>query len=77
VSVGGIQARALRARILKTGQEIPFTQTATTLRLTGLPQEPPDSPITVLEVECDRPPVVDHHAIRSLWKRYDPGMSDG
>jgi alpha-L-fucosidase len=76
VSVGGIQARALRARILKTGQEIPFTETATTLRLTGLPQEPPDSPITVLEVECDRPPVVDHHAIRSLWKRYDAGMSD-
>ena len=76
VSVGGVQAKALRARVLKTGQEIQFTQTETTLRLTGLPQEPPDNPITVLAVECDRPPVVDHHAIRSLWKRYDVGMSD-
>lgn len=76
VSIGGVQAKALRARVLKTGEELMFTQTETTLRLTGLPPEPPDSPITVLEVECDRPPVVDHHAIRSLWKRYEVGMSD-
>lgn len=75
VAVGGLNAKVLSAKILKTGQTIPFTQTETTLRLTGLPATAPDDPITVLEVECDRPPVVDHHSIRPHWKRYSVNLS--
>jgi alpha-L-fucosidase len=75
VAVGGVQAKALSARILKTGQHIQFTQDKTTLRLTGLPAAAPDDPTTVLAVECEAPPVVDHHSIRPLWPRYKVGIS--
>lgn len=70
IAIGGLQVKALRARLLCTGQPIQFTQSETTLRLFGLPQMPPDELITVIEVECDRPPVVNHHSIRPLWKRH-------
>ncbi len=74
VAVGGVQAKVLSAKVLKTGQSLHFTQDETTLRITGLPPSAPDSPITVLELECDRPPVVDHHSIRPEWKRYRVGV---
>ena len=75
VAVGGVQAKVLSARVLKTGQPIQFTQDKISLRLTGLPAAAPDSPTTVLAVECDAPPVVDHHSIRPLWPRYKVGVS--
>ena len=65
--------KVLSARILRTGRKVDFTQDETTLRLTGLPQTAPDDLITVLELECKAPPVVDHHAIRTEWKRYGVG----
>jgi alpha-L-fucosidase len=70
VAVGGLHAKVLGAKVLKTGQPVQFTQTETTLRLIGLPRTPPDELITVLEIECDRPSVVDHHSIRPVWKRH-------
>ncbi|MGA8111649.1 MAG: hypothetical protein WB974_19575, partial [Acidobacteriaceae bacterium] len=70
VAVGGVQGRALSARLLKTGQKLAFRQDAYSLQITGLPVEPPDDPVTVIAVECDREPGVDHHAIRALWPRY-------
>lgn len=75
VSVGGVKAKALSARILKTGEPIQFTQEDIHLRLTGLPANPPDDLITVIEVECDAPPVVDHHTIRPVWQRYKVGIA--
>ena len=75
VAIGGVQAKSLSARVLKTGQPIQFTQDKTTLRLTGLPATAPDDPVTVLAVECDAPPVVDHHSIRPLWPRSKVGIS--
>ena len=73
VAVGGLEAKVLSAKVLRTGQSIQFTQDATTLRLTGLPQAPPDELVSVLELECDAPPVVNHHLIRTEWKRYGVG----
>jgi alpha-L-fucosidase len=75
VAIGGVRVKALSARVLKTGQEIKFTQDAISLRLTGLPSAPPDDLVTVIAVECDAPPVVDHHLIRPEWKRYKVGVS--
>jgi alpha-L-fucosidase len=75
VAVGGVQAKVISARILKTGQPVQFTQDKISLRLTGLPATPPDDLVTVLAVECDVPPVVDHHSIRPLWPRYKVGIS--
>jgi alpha-L-fucosidase len=74
VAFGGLNAKVLSAKVLKTGQKIEFTQDDFSVRLTGLPEKAPDDLVTVLELECDRPPVVDHHRIRSEWKRYGVGV---
>ncbi len=77
VAIGGLKAKALSARLLKTGQNVEFTQDGDfTLRLTGLPLVAPDQPATVIEVECDSEPVVDHDAERPLWPRLKVGISD-
>ncbi len=75
IAIGGLKPKALAARLLKTGQKVEFTQDEFSLRLTGLPLEAPDQPATVIEVECDGEPVVDHAAMRPLWPRYRVGIS--
>jgi alpha-L-fucosidase len=59
---------------LKTGESVTFTQDEFTLRLTGLPLQAPDQPATIIEVECDGEPVIDHEAKRPLWPRSKVGI---
>ncbi len=75
VAIGGLKTKALSARLLKTGQKVEFTQDEFTLRLTGLPLKAPDRPATVIEVECDGEPMIDHGSIRPLWPRYKADIS--
>ena len=75
IAIGGLKAKVKSARLLKTGQSVTFTQDELTLRLTGLPVQAPDQPATVIEVECDSEPHVDHEATRSLWPRMKVGIS--
>ncbi len=75
IAIGGLKPKALSARLLKTGQKVEFTQDEFSLRLTGLSLEAPDQPATVIEVECDGEPEVDHAAMRPLWPRYKVGVS--
>jgi alpha-L-fucosidase len=75
VSVAGLKPKVLSARLLKTGQKVAFTQDEFALRLTGLPLQAPDQPATVIEVECDGEPVIDHGSKRPLWPRYKVGIS--
>lgn len=75
IAIGGLKPKVLSARLLKTGQKVEFTQNEFSLRLTGLPLEAPDQPTTVIEVECDGEPSIDHEAIRPLWPRYNVGIS--
>jgi len=75
IAIAGLKPKVLSAKILKTGQHIPFTQDDLTLRLTGLPLQAPDQPATVIEVECDGEPIIDHNATRPLWPRYKVGVS--
>jgi alpha-L-fucosidase len=70
VAIGGLKPKVLSAKLLKTGQKVEFTQDEFTLRLTGLPLKAPDQPATVIEVECDGEPTVDHGSMRPLWPRY-------
>ena len=65
----------LSARLLKTGQKVEFTQDEFTLRLTGLPLKALDQPATVIEIECDGEPTVDHGSMRPLWPRYKADIS--
>jgi alpha-L-fucosidase len=75
IAIGGLQAKVKSARLLKTGQPLQFTQDELTLRLTGLPLQAPDQPVSVIELECDAEPVIDHHSTRNLWPRYKVGVS--
>jgi alpha-L-fucosidase len=75
IALGGLKPKVLSARLLKTGQKVEFTQNEFSLRLTGLPLEAPDQPATVIEVECDGEPILDHDVIRPLWPRYKVGVS--
>lgn len=75
IAIGGLKAKVKSARLLKTGESVQFTQDDFRLRLTGLPLQAPDQPITVIEVECDGEPVIDHDAKRPIWPRYKVGVS--
>ena len=46
-----------------------------TLLLLGIPLQAPDQPATVIEVECDAEPVIDHETPRAHWPRYKVGVS--
>lgn len=75
IAIGGLKPKVLSARLLKTGQKVEFTQDEFSLRLTGLPLVAPDHPATVIAVECDGEPTVNHPSIRALWPRYKVGIS--
>jgi alpha-L-fucosidase len=75
IAIGGVKPKVTAARLLKTGQKVAFTQDDYALRLTGLPVIAPDSPTTVIELECDAEPAVDHYSIRPEWPRYKAGVS--
>ena len=76
VAIGGIQTKVKSARLLKSGQNVPFRQNDDlSLQLTTLPVEAPDAPVTVIEVECEGEPVIDHGSIRPIWPRYKVGIS--
>ncbi len=75
IAIGGLKPKVLSARLLKTGQKVEFTQDEFAFRMTGLPLVAPDQPATVIEVECDGEPVVNHDAMRPLWPRYKVGVS--
>jgi len=77
VAVGGLDAKVLSAKLLKTGAKVEFTQDDLALRFPTFPVAPPDDPVTVIACECDRPPVVNHHRIRGLWPRYGVGIRGG
>ena len=74
VAVGGLNAKVVSARLLKTGAKVEFAQDEFALRFPSLPVQAPDDPVTVIACECDQPPQVDHHRIRPLWPRYGVGM---
>jgi alpha-L-fucosidase len=74
-AIGGLKPKALSARLLKTGQKVEFTQDEFSFRLIGLPLAPPDQLATVIEVECDGEPTIDHEVLRPLWPRYKVGIS--
>ena len=76
IAIGGLKAKVTSARLLKTGQNVSFTQNEPlTLRLTGLPVDAPDSPMTVMELECESEPTIDAWEMVSKWPRYKVGIS--
>jgi alpha-L-fucosidase len=74
VSIGGLRAKVLSARLFASGTPVKFEQGDQYVRFTGLPIAAPDSPVTVLAIECDREPDVDHNDVRKFRKREGVGM---
>jgi alpha-L-fucosidase len=73
LAVGGLNAKVKSARFLATGVPVALEQNDMGVRFTGLPDAAPDSPITVIEVECDSVPTMNHEAMRDRWSRHRVG----
>jgi len=75
LAIGGLTAKVKSAQFLATGTPVKFEQDELGLRLTDLPGHAPDSPLTVIEIECDSVPGFDHEAMRNRWPRHNVGIS--
>jgi len=49
---GGLRSCAKLARFLATGRRLPFVQEKERLIIRDLPADPPDSPASVIAIEC-------------------------
>jgi len=74
VSIGGLRAKVKSARLFASGKPVAFEQGDQYVRFTGLPIQAPDSPVTVLAIECDSEPVVNHTDVRNFRKREGVGI---
>jgi alpha-L-fucosidase len=57
VTVGGVTTKVRSAKLLATGQEIAFTQKGRQLIFSGMPQQAPDTPVTVIAADCESEPI--------------------
>lgn len=51
--IGGLRNKVLSAKLHKNGQPVNFSQDDFRVHFTGLPVNAPDTPVTVIELECD------------------------
>ena len=75
MAIGALKAKVKSAKFLATGTPVKFEQNELGLRLVGLPEQAPDSPLTVIEIECESAPNFSHEALRNTWPRHNVGMS--
>jgi alpha-L-fucosidase len=64
VVVAGLEAQVKSARFFASGDKINFQQDRYRVRLTGLPLEAPDHPVTTIVLECDAEPSQDNIFVR-------------
>ncbi len=64
VAVSGLTTRVKSARLFATNHAVDFQQDRFRLRLTGLPDDAPDQPVTTLAIECEGEPVQDTELVR-------------
>jgi alpha-L-fucosidase len=74
VSVGGLQTKGKSAKLLATGKPVDFKQEEFRVQFTGLPAVAPDSPATVIAVECESEPMQDMENIRKNRPRRQVGV---
>jgi alpha-L-fucosidase len=64
VAISGLMVKVKSAKLVKTGETVPFEQDQFRVRFNGLPIEAPDWPLTTLEIECDAEPHQDTDFVR-------------
>jgi len=74
LAIGGLRAKVQSARLFASGKPVAFEQGDQYVRFTGLPIDAPDSPVTVIAIECDTEPAVDHNDVRKFRKRGGVGI---
>ena len=74
VSIGGLQTKVKSAKLLASGKPVNFKQEEFRVQFTGLPAAAPDSPATVIAVECEGEPAQDMQNIRKNRPRRQVGV---
>ncbi|MBX3001510.1 MAG: alpha-L-fucosidase [Caldilineaceae bacterium] len=67
INLGGLATPVLRATLLTTGAEVPFTQSEDHVLIGGLPAVAPTDLFPVIRLECDDPPRPRPWAKDRLW----------
>jgi alpha-L-fucosidase len=67
--VTGLTTPVTSARLHVSGEAVKFQQDKLRLRLTGLPREAPDTPLTTIAIECDGEPKQDNILVRNQHER--------
>jgi alpha-L-fucosidase len=67
--VTGLLTPVKSARLLATGQAVAFHQERLRTKLTGLPRDAPDTPLTTIVLECDGEPKQDNILVRNQHER--------
>ncbi|HEV1993498.1 MAG TPA: alpha-L-fucosidase [Candidatus Acidoferrum sp.] len=75
VAIGGLRARVKSARLFASGKKVDFRQDDVSTQFVGLPAAAPDSPVTVIEVECDSEPRVEGAYVREHRPRAKVGVN--
>jgi hypothetical protein len=68
-AIGGFRSKVKSVKLARTNQTLQFDQDDISLRIMGLPATAPDDLATVLALECDGEPVIDHEYVRKMRKR--------
>ena len=64
LAISGLMTKVKSAKLVKTGQSVPFKQDDFRVRFTDLPAKAPDYPITTIEIECESEPTQDTDFVR-------------
>lgn len=69
INIGGFSGTVKSAAFLD-GTPIDLHQDELALRLTGLPQDAPDPIATVIKIECEEPPMINHFPLARTRQRF-------
>src|SRR5258706_10400135 len=75
VVVAGLMNKVKSARLMAGNREVKFDQDPYRVRLTGLPQQPPDHPVTTFALELDGEPKQDNIFVRKEKPRVAVNMA--
>ncbi len=64
VAISGLMVKVKSAKLLKSGQDVKFTQDPYRVHLIDLPKDAPDTPVTTIAIDCDAEPSQDTNFVR-------------
>jgi len=69
VAISGLMVKVKSARLLKTNQQLTFSQDPYRVHITGMPVDAPDTPVTTIAIECEAEPKQDTNFVRNQKPR--------